>query len=135
MDLTASTPTAVVATIDTCLMNPSAAALTPVGSLCFHVYFPHPITLVPTLVATLGSDHHSSSLPVTRTDDSDPFCSKYATHGMNYMVLTGHIESSDPETTSALISQYEANIVCYTRAAIACFTTGLTLIVAFWIVF
>ncbi|KAF0760630.1 hypothetical protein AaE_003527 [Aphanomyces astaci] len=106
MDLSKSTPSDVLAAIDTCLLNPSAAALTPVGSLCFHVFYPHPSTHIPTLVGHLTSSSSGTSLPVTRTDPSHPACAAYAARGMNRLALTGRIVSSDPSTTSALISQY-----------------------------
>ncbi|RHY43602.1 hypothetical protein DYB38_011788, partial [Aphanomyces astaci] len=106
MDLSKSTPSDVLASIDTCLLNPSAAALTPVGSLCFHVFYPHPTTHIPTLVGHLTSSSSGTSLPVTRTDPSHPACAAYAARGMNRLALTGRIVSSDPSTTSALISQY-----------------------------
>ncbi|ETV82068.1 hypothetical protein, variant [Aphanomyces astaci] len=106
MDLSKSTPSDVLAAIDTCLLNPSAAALTPVGSLCFHVFYPHPSTHIPTLVGHLTSSSSGTSLPVTRIDPSHPACAAYAARGMNRLALTGRIVSSDPSTTSALISQY-----------------------------
>ncbi|ETW02769.1 hypothetical protein, variant [Aphanomyces invadans] len=104
MDLSKSTETQVLAAIDTCLHNPSAVALTPVGSLCFDVFYRHPITNVSTFVGILTSIN--SSLPVSSTDASDAKCTAYGATGMNSMTLSGHIVSSDPEATSALISQY-----------------------------
>ncbi|KAF0695953.1 Aste57867_13260 [Aphanomyces stellatus] len=105
MDLSTSTPTAVLATVDTCLFNPSAAALVPVGALCFEVFVPNPTTHVATLVGRLTTDA-GAALPVTRRDPSHPACVDQCATGMNSIALAGRIISTDPNATSALISQY-----------------------------
>ncbi|KDO28597.1 hypothetical protein SPRG_06453 [Saprolegnia parasitica CBS 223.65] len=102
MDLTASTATSVVAHVETCLWNPSATALTPVGTLCLDVAYTAPGNVT----AHVGRISGDASLNVTMTDASDSACRHFGPTGYNHLALTGSIVSSDPLVTSAMISTY-----------------------------
>ncbi|OQR84897.1 hypothetical protein ACHHYP_12603 [Achlya hypogyna] len=103
MDLASSTPTSVVAEIETCLRNPSATALVPVGTLCFDVSYTDPEH---NRSALIGHVAGTASLNVTATDASNANCAAYGPTGYNHLVLRGDIVSSDASVTSAMISKY-----------------------------
>ncbi|EQC33920.1 hypothetical protein SDRG_08602 [Saprolegnia diclina VS20] len=102
MDLTASTKTSVMAHIETCLLNPSATALTPVGTLCLDVAYTTPGNVT----ANIGRISGDASLNVTMTDASDSACRHLGPTGYNHLALTGSIVSTDSLVTSAMISTY-----------------------------
>ncbi|KAH9151044.1 hypothetical protein AeRB84_006241 [Aphanomyces euteiches] len=116
MDLSASTKTQVLAAINTCLYNPSSAAMKPVGVLCLDVFFPDPKTLKPALVAHLTTSANTS-LPITQLDPSAPECTSYGKVGMNYLALSGEIVSTVASATSALISQYLGDTAAHVQVA------------------
>ncbi|OQS00831.1 hypothetical protein THRCLA_05838 [Thraustotheca clavata] len=96
MDLSSSTEELVLATIDTCLGNPSSTALVPVGKLCLNVLY--------------HDDIHNATALVTRADPSDSQCISYGAKGYNYLSLHGNIVSVNPLVTSAMITKYLSGI-------------------------
>uniref|UniRef100_H3HBV2 Uncharacterized protein n=1 Tax=Phytophthora ramorum TaxID=164328 RepID=H3HBV2_PHYRM len=112
VDMSHSTQEKVLATIKTCIRNPSITTIRPVGALCLNAHSPklgeH------TLVAHLTTST-DTSLPVANSDPSHPFCallqgSTDMAKGYNLLELQGEMLGTNSEAISGLITKYLGNV-------------------------
>ncbi|KAF1330464.1 hypothetical protein FI667_g5049, partial [Globisporangium splendens] len=111
IDMTASTPTQVVAKIRTCLYNPSITTMLPVGKLCLRAHYP--TVGKETLVAALATAA-DASISVGSTDASHPECTSLSgsndtAFGYNLLELEGEMLGANQDAISGLISKYLSN--------------------------
>ncbi|KAG2788222.1 hypothetical protein JG687_00004431 [Phytophthora cactorum] len=111
VDMQHSTQKQVVATIKTCIRNPSVTTIRPVGALCLNAHYPklgHD-----TLVAHLTTSE-DTGLPVPDGQPSHPYCASLQgqtdmTTGYNLLELQGEMLGTNSEAISGLISKYLSN--------------------------
>ncbi|TMW58727.1 hypothetical protein Poli38472_010286 [Pythium oligandrum] len=112
IQMTNSTQKQVIATIKTCLYNPSVIVLRPVGRICMNAHYPrigsasHVASLLTNGVADIAVDRNSASHPYCASRSTDK---KDMRSGYNLLELTGEMLSTNPEAISALISKYLSN--------------------------
>uniref|UniRef100_K3X8D0 Uncharacterized protein n=1 Tax=Globisporangium ultimum (strain ATCC 200006 / CBS 805.95 / DAOM BR144) TaxID=431595 RepID=K3X8D0_GLOUD len=111
IDMTASTPTQVVAKIRTCLYNPSITTMLPVGKLCLRAHYP--TVGKETLVAALATSA-DASISVGSSDASHPECASLSdsndtAFGYNLLELEGVMLGTNQDAISGLISKYLSN--------------------------
>ncbi|RLN44010.1 hypothetical protein BBJ28_00009732 [Nothophytophthora sp. Chile5] len=110
VNMSNSTETQVLATIKTCIRNPSITTLRPVGALCLKAHYPTVGT--DTLVAHLTTPA-DTSLTVANNQPSHPYCASLTgenmSTGYNLLELNGEMLGTNSEAISGLISKYLSN--------------------------
>ncbi|KUF97823.1 hypothetical protein AM588_10007718 [Phytophthora nicotianae] len=112
VDMQHSTQKQVVATIKTCIHNPSVTTIRPVGALCLNAHYPklgHD-----TLVAHLTTSGNTG-LPVADGQPSHPYCASLQgptdmSKGYNLLELQGEMLGTNSEAISGLITKYLSNV-------------------------
>ncbi|CAH0479243.1 unnamed protein product [Peronospora belbahrii] len=107
-----STQKQVLASIKTCVHNPSITTIRPVGALCLHAHYPR--VGKGTLVAHLKTSANTS-LSIANGQPSHPFCAslqgtKDMRKGYNLLVLQGEMLGVNVEAISGLIAKYLSNV-------------------------
>ncbi|OWZ03283.1 hypothetical protein PHMEG_00025018 [Phytophthora megakarya] len=112
VDMGHSTQEQVVATIKTCIRNPSITSIRPVGSLCLNAHYP---TLGKnTLVAHLITSE-DMGLPIADGQPSHPYCASIQgttdmSKGYNLLELQGKMLGINAKAISGLITKYLSNV-------------------------
>ncbi|CAI5731178.1 unnamed protein product [Hyaloperonospora brassicae] len=112
VDMEYSTQKQVVATIKTCVRNPSIATIRPVGALCLNAHYPE--FGEGTLVAHMKTAA-DTGLSVADEQPSHPFCAslqgtKDMRKGYNLLVLQGEMLGANSDAISGLITKYLSNV-------------------------
>ncbi|GMF64531.1 unnamed protein product [Phytophthora lilii] len=110
VDMDHSTQEKVLASIKTCIRNPSITTIRPVGALCLNAYYP--ALAKDTMVAHLTT-LADTSLPVANDQPSHPYCaslSENMSKGYNLLELQGEMLGTNPEAISGLITKYLSNV-------------------------
>jgi len=112
VDMAKSTQDNVLATIKTCVFNPSLTTIRPVGALCLNAHYPD--LQAQTLVAHLTTSA-DTGLSVAAGQPSHPYCA--ALHGVsnmskgyNLLELKGEMLGTNSEAISGLITKYLSNV-------------------------
>ncbi|ETK85920.1 hypothetical protein, variant 1 [Phytophthora nicotianae] len=112
VDMQHSTQKQVVATIKTCIHNPSVTTIRPVGALSLNAHYPklgHD-----SLVAHLTTSGNTG-LPVADGQPSHPYCASLQgptdmSKGYNLLELQGEMLGTNSEAISGLITKYLSNV-------------------------
>ncbi|KAF4132006.1 hypothetical protein GN958_ATG18789 [Phytophthora infestans] len=112
VDMQHSTQEQVVATIKTCIRNPSITTIRPVGALCLNAHYPR--LGHETLVAHLTTSEETG-LPVADGQPSHPYCASLhgptdTSKGYNLLDLQGEMLGTNSEAISGLITKYLSNV-------------------------
>ncbi|KAG7389562.1 hypothetical protein PHYPSEUDO_010207 [Phytophthora pseudosyringae] len=112
VDMRNSSREQVLATIKTCIRNPSRTTIRPVGALCLEAHYPkrgkH------TLVAHLTTST-DTGLPVADGQPSHPYCASLQgstdmSQGYNLLELQGEMLGTNSDAISGLITKYLSNV-------------------------
>ncbi|RQM12164.1 hypothetical protein DD237_008108 [Peronospora effusa] len=121
-----STQKKVLATIKTCIHNPSITTIQPVGALCLNAHYPR--LGEGTLVAHLRTSA-DTGLSIADGQPSHPFCASLQgttdmSKGYNLLELQGQMLGVNSEAISGLITNYLSNVsaaltvvMCESRAS------------------